>query len=259
MRKIQELSFRQRLTAGERLIGTIITLADPSVAEIMSDAGFDWLWIDGEHSALSTETIQILAQAAGECPVLVRVPAIDEAWTKKVLEIGVDGVIFPLVNTRELAEKAVELSKYPPLGRRSAGVARAQGFGLHTDQYLETANERICTMVQIEHYQGVENLESILDTPGVDAILVGPFDLSASMGKPGQLDDPSVSSTIEYVRQTCAEVGIPVGIFAGTAERARQAIELGYDFVCAGMDAMLLQKAASDLWKELGQPENLGG
>jgi 2-keto-3-deoxy-L-rhamnonate aldolase RhmA len=251
MGKTLKTTFRQRVNAGERLIGTIVSLADPSVSEIMLQAGFDWLWIDGEHSALDISTIQLLAQAAGDSPVMVRVPAIDEAWVKKTLEAGVDGVVFPLVNTPELAERAVALSKYPPLGQRSVGVARAQGYGASTDEYLRTANERLCTMVQIEHYKGVENLESILAVPGVDAVLVGPLDLSASMGKPGHFDDPNIRSTIEYVRQTCSEAAMPVGIFCGTAERARMALEQGYNFVVAGVDAMLLQAAASELRKAI--------
>jgi 2-dehydro-3-deoxyglucarate aldolase/4-hydroxy-2-oxoheptanedioate aldolase len=244
-------TFRQRLLVGEQLIGTVVTLSDASVVEILAQAGFDWIWIDGEHSALNISSIQELAQAAGSCHCLVRVPSLDEAWIKKTLDTGVDGVIFPLVNNRAQAEKAVALSKYPPLGQRSVGLARAQGYGFRFQEYVLNANEWICTMIQIEHVQGVENLEEILKVPGIDAVLIGPYDLSASMGMPGQVDDPNIQSTIEFIRQTCTTAGIPVGIFVGNTSRALSAIAQGYRFIGVGVDVTLLSEAAVQSIKQL--------
>ena len=249
--ELQKPSFRQRLDAGEQLIGMIVTLADPAVTEIMAQAGFDWLWFDGEHSVLDVAMIQGLAQAAGSAHCLARVPSLDEAWAKKTLEIGIDGIVFPLVNNQELARRAVALSKYPPLGERSVGVARAQSYGPGFNRYLETANARVCTIVQIEHIAAVENVQSILAVAGVDALMIGPYDLSASMGMPGQVDAPEVKAAIERILQAGHAAGRPVGIFAGNAGRARRALQQGFNFVAVGIDVMLLSDLAGGLVGQL--------
>ncbi len=244
-------SFRERLDAGEQLIGMIVTLSDPAVTEIMAQAGFDFLWFDGEHSVLDVAMIQALAQAAGAAHCLARVPTLDEAWAKKTLEIGIDGVVFPLVNNQELAKRVVALSKYPPLGNRSVGVARAQSYGPGFNRYLETANDRICTIVQIEHIAGVHNVQSILAVPGVDALMIGPYDLSASMGVPGKVDAPEVKAAIDRIHQAGQAAGRPVGIFAGSVGRARQFLQEGFNFVAVAIDVMLLADLAGDIAHQL--------
>jgi len=248
---IERPSFRQRLMAGEQLIGMIITLADPAVAEIMAQAGFDWLWFDGEHSVLDVAMIQALAQASGSAHTLARVPSIDEAWVKKTLEIGIEGIVFPLVNTQELARRAVALSKYPPLGERSVGVGRAQKYGSGFSRYIETANERICTIVQIEHITAVENVHSILAVPGVDALMIGPYDLSASMGMAGQIDALEVKAAIESILQAGRAADRPVGILTGNVSRTRQALQQGFSFVAVAVDVMLLSDLAGGLVRQL--------
>ncbi len=244
---MKEYVFRKRLNAGDQLIGTIITLSDPAAAEIMAQAGFDWLWFDAEHSPLNVAQIQIMAQAAGDCPCLVRVPAADDAWVKKTLDAGVDGIIFPLINTPEQAARAVGLSKYPPVGQRPVGLGRAQGYGRQFESYVNTANEWITTIIQIEHLDAVRNLSAILAVPGVDAVIIGPYDLSASMGKPGLIDDPDVVNAIQHVKALCQSAGKPVGIFSTSIERGRQALVDGYNFVAVGVDSMLLSEAAADI------------
>jgi 2-keto-3-deoxy-L-rhamnonate aldolase RhmA len=245
------LSFRQRLAAGEQLIGVVLTLSDPSVAETMARAGFDWLWVDGEHSPLDVADFQSIAQAAGDCPCLVRVPSIDEAWIKKTLDTGVEGIIFPLVNHREQAERAVSLSKYPPMGTRSVGISRAQGYGPGFDRYMRQANDWVCSVAQIEHIDAILRLDEILEVPGIDALLIGPYDLSASMGKPGAVDDPEVRRAIEDVRLACQAAGKPVGIFAGNIARARQALEQGFNLIGAGIDVRLLADLAAQILAQL--------
>lgn len=247
MNELNVSSFRSRIENGEQLIGTILTLTDPSIAEILAQSGFDWLWIDCEHTSLDIGTVQSLVQAAGGCPCIVRVPTLDESWVKKTLDAGVEGVIFPLVNQSTQAERAVSLTKYPPLGLRSLGMGRAQGYGTKVNDYLRTANERICTIIQIEHYLGVQNLDSILQVPGIDAVLIGPYDLSASMGKPGLVDDPEVFSTIEFIRQSCVSAGKPVGIFAGNSSRACRAVENRFNFVGVSVDVIMLIESANHL------------
>jgi len=248
-------SFRQRLSAGEKLVGTIITLSDPAAAQIFSEAGFDWLWLDGEHSAMDFGTIESILRSVGDCHAMVRLPAVDGIWAKKVLDSGAEGIIFPLVNTRALAEKAVALTKYPPLGERNVGIARAQGYGVDFDAYVQYANDWISTIVQIEHIQAVENIDAILSVPGLDALVIGPYDLSASLGIPGKVDAPEVRRAIDHVLQTCHLAGKPIGIFAANGDRAQQALEQGFDFIAVGTDVMFLGSAASGVRDRL-RPNN---
>lgn len=237
-------SFRQRLLSQTPSIGVIATLPDPSVVEILVQAGYDWLWIDAEHSPLSPTDVQKMTQAANGCPCLARVPSLDEGWVKKVLDAGVEGIIFPLINSSEEAQRAVSLCRYPPLGQRSVGVARAQKYGLGFDKYVAQANEQVCVVVQIEHIEGVMRITEILDTPGVDALLIGPYDLSNSMGKAGQVDHPQVHNAIESVRHACLAFDKPLGIFTTSVDYARQALKDGFTFVAVGIDVMLLANAA---------------
>ena len=243
-------TFRKRLEAGEQLIGTIITISDPTVSEIMAQAGFDWLWFDAEHSPLSVAQIQSMAQAAGDCPCLVRVPMLDEAWVKKTLDAGVEGIIFPLVLTPEQAARAVDLSKYPPLGDRPVGLGRAQGYGREFASYVRDANDWVATIIQIEHIRAVQNLDAILAVAGIDALIVGPYDLSASMGKPGQIDDREVRAAIRQVKDACLAASKPVGIFCASLELGLQALREGFNFVAVGVDSMLLSGLAADLLAE---------
>lgn len=242
--KAPSAHFRQRLLSQTPSIGVIATLADPSVVEILVHAGYDWLWIDAEHSPLNPADIQKMAQAANGCPCLARVPSLDEGWVKKVLDAGVDGIIFPLINSSEEAQQAVALCRYPPLGRRSVGVARAQKYGAGFDEYIAQANEQVCVVIQIEHIEGVRRVTEILETPGVDALLIGPYDLSNSMGKPGQVDHPQVQAAIESVRNACLAFDKPLGIFTTSVNVARQALRDGFTFVAVGVDVMLLANAA---------------
>jgi 2-dehydro-3-deoxyglucarate aldolase/4-hydroxy-2-oxoheptanedioate aldolase len=145
-------SFRKELLGGKKLIGTLVSLPCPQVTEILCDAGFDWLFIDGEHSPLGMGDIQNMLQAAGDrCSCVVRIPANDEVFIKQVLDVGASGIIAPHVNTAEIAEQVVRFSKYPPIGERSVGVARANAYGFQFADYIKNANEQLAVVVQIEH------------------------------------------------------------------------------------------------------------
>jgi 2-keto-3-deoxy-L-rhamnonate aldolase RhmA len=247
------MTFKQLLASPGPAIGVIITLPDPTAAEIFVRAGFDWLWIDAEHAPLGAGEVQRIAQAAGPIPCLARIPGLDEGWVKKTLDTGVDGIIFPLVNSAADAGQAVAMCKYPPLGRRSVGVGRAQGYGPGFAEYVRTANDRTVVVAQIEHIHAVEAVDEILSTPGLDAALVGPYDLSNSMGKPGQVSDAEVQAAITHVREACQRRGIPVGIFTGSPDAARAYIAAGFKFVGLGVDVMLLaEMAAATLGKVKG-------
>jgi 2-keto-3-deoxy-L-rhamnonate aldolase RhmA len=245
-------NFRARLLAREQLIATLITLQAPELAEVCADAGFDWLFLDAEHGSLDLTAIQRIAQAVGEhCPLVVRVPAIEDVWIKKVMDVGVAGLMIPQVNSALDAAAAVRRSKFPPSGVRGVGVARANRYGATLSEYLAEANTHSAVIVQVEHIDAVRNLEQILDTEGVDAILVGPYDLSASMGRAGMISDPEVQAAIARVRQVCLARKFPMGIFAGDATAARQALDQGFTLVAVSADVMLLAGAARQIVQAL--------
>ena len=245
-------SFRSRLVSGEKLLGTMVTLPVPAVAEMLAGVGFDWLFIDGEHGPLETGDILGILQAVGDrAACVVRVPVAEEVPIKKVLDLGATGVIAPQVNTAEQAEHVVRCARYAPAGARGVGLARAHGYGMRFQQYLNSANDEVAVIVQAEHARAVENIESIVQVEGVDAVLVGPYDLSASLGKLGQLDDPAVTAAIDHVTETCRAAGMPLGYFGVTADAVRPYVERGYTLIVAGVDTLLLGGAAENLLSQL--------
>ena len=175
------LSFRHRLREGRPLIGALLQMPLPEVAEIYAHAGYDWLFVDLEHSPMEArQALDIITAVDSRVPCVVRVPWNDEAHIKKALDIGATGIIVPLVNTVEDAKRAVDRCKYPPQGVRSVGITRAQRFDLDFDGYMQRANDEVAVIVQIEHVDAARNIDAILDVPGIDGVFVGPFDLSAS-------------------------------------------------------------------------------
>ncbi len=239
--------FRYRLMHGERLTGTIVTLPCPQIAEQLAGCGFDWLFIDGEHGPLSIGDIHLLLQAAQpRCACLVRLAATDEVHIKQALDAGADGIIAPLVNDADTAKRVVALSKYPPLGTRSVGIGRAHAYGQAFTEYVDGANERLAVVVQVEHVDAVANIDAIVDVPGIDGVFVGPYDLSASMGKPGRVDDPDVQAHIETVRRACLQRQIATGIFGRNAAALRPHQENGFTLLAVGMDTLLLGQSARD-------------
>lgn len=243
-------AFAARVRAGETLLGSIIALPCAEVAEMFSRAGFDWLFVDTEHAPLDPLAAQGLLQAA-RCPCLVRVPAGEEAAIKKALDIGAAGVVVPQVNSAEDAERIVRYCRYPPRGSRGVGIVRAQGYGLDFKEYVEGANDSVIVMLQIEHIDAVNNIDSIVRVPGVDALMIGPYDLSGTMGKLGQVNDPEVEQAIETVRKACAAAGMKLAIFASTAEGMKPYLRKGYTLPIAGMDLMLLAAAARGVVQSL--------
>lgn len=245
-------TFKSKLLRREKLLGTVISLPLPEIAEMCANNGFDWLFLDMEHGMLDFAAVQRMAMAAGmRCACLARLPASTSVWIKKTLDLGVAGVIVPMVNTADEAARVVQHAKYPPAGRRSVGVGRAHRYGANFRVYVDTSNEYTALIVQIEHIQAVQNLESILEVPGIDGVLVGPFDLSASMGKPGHTNDPEVREAIERVVNVCQERARPCGIFMGNPEEARWALEKGFNLLACSTDMLLLNGALGNLLGEL--------
>lgn len=247
-------SLKDALRQSKPLIGTLLTTASPEVAEVLALAGFDWLFIDLEHGSLSIQDAQRAIQAvAGRSYTVVRVPDTTGENVKRVLDIGCDGIIAPHVNTASHALRIVALAKYPPLGERSVGLGRAQGYGLTFADYIATANARTVVIVQIEHQDAVANADEILRVQGIDAIFVGPYDLSGSMGILGQVSDARVLEAIEKVRESCAAANTPFGIYCAGAEQASAAITTGARLVAVGTDLTHLANSARNVLEAVRQ------
>jgi len=239
------LNIRARLHKGDTLIGTLITIPAPEVAEIMVEIGFDWLFIDTEHGSFDAQSAQGILQAVDHrCPCVIRVPTNDEVWIKKALDIGAAGIIAPGVNSAEEAERIVRMCKYPPRGLRGVGIGRAHGYGLKFKEYVANANDDIAVILQAENTNAVENIAEIVQVPDVDAVLIGPYDLSASMGKMGRINDDEVQAAIASVTECCRDAGIPLGIFADSAESAAPFIAQGYTLIAISTDCLHMVQGA---------------
>ena len=238
-------SFKTRLSERRPLLGVLISLPSPEIAEIYAQAGFDWLFLDWEHGLHDILGLQHIVMAVGRsCPCVIRVPDNDPVWIAKALDTGAAGLIIPHVNSPADAARAVAAAKYPPLGARSIGVARAQDFGLGVRVSLERDNRDTVLIAQAEHIEAVRQIEAILETPGIDAAFIGPFDLSGSLNKPGRLEDSDVLRAINRIRTACAERQVPVGIFTADLEAAAAYKAAGYRLLCVGTDALHLGQNA---------------
>jgi len=226
----------------------MVTLDTPATAEVLAELGFDWLFIDGEHGPLeSSELLGILRAVGHRLPCVVRVPDAHAASIQKVLDIGAAGVIVPMVNTREQTAEVVSQARYAPQGSRGVGLARAHGYGLSFKDYVESANDEVAVIVQAEHIDAVENIEQIVQVEGIDAIQLGPYDLSASMGKMGQVDDPEVVQAIDHVIQTCQNAELPIGWFGVTAEAVKPYLDRGCTLMTAGVDTLMLASSGKKI------------
>jgi 2-keto-3-deoxy-L-rhamnonate aldolase RhmA len=244
--------FKTRLKQRDVLLGPLVTLGSTEVAEIFSKVGFDWLWIEMEHAPTGLARIQELIQATGgRIPCLVRAPWNDDVWIKRILDTGCDGIVIPQIRNPDEARAAIRACKYPPVGIRSVGIARVQGYGMSLQDYIEHANERLVTVLQTEHIDAANNIESILDVPGFDAVLIGPYDLSASMGLPGQINHPDVQRAVGKIKAACSNRGMPIGVFAVDVDAAKSQIETGCTLIALSVDTMYLWKAAKQAIMEV--------
>tara|TARA_B110000503_G_scaffold66306_1_gene103962 strand:- start:8980 stop:9714 length:735 start_codon:yes stop_codon:yes gene_type:complete len=225
-------------------IGSWITINNSSIAEIMADAGFDWLCVDLEHSTIDySETQQlILAIQSKGLRAFVRVGENNTRIIKRVLDAGADGIIVPSVNSALEAQKAVNSVKYPPEGKRGVGLARAQSYGFEFESYRDIKSKEITLIVQIEHINAIEELDSIIQTEGVDGTFIGPYDLSGSMGKPGDWGAVEVQKAISTYEETAKKYNKLMGFHVTPPDYllVEEKIEKGYNFIAFGFDAMFL-------------------
>lgn len=225
-------------------IGSWVTLNHPSIAEIMADAGFDWLCIDMEHSVIDYADAQslIMAIQSKGLKAFVRVGSNNSRIIKRVLDAGADGIIVPSVNSEKEARDAVNAVKYPPFGKRGVGLARAQGYGFSFEHYRDVKSKSIELIVQIEHIDAIKELEKIINHEGVDGTFIGPYDLSASMGKPGKWDEPEVKNAILYYEKMARNLDKLMGfhVVSENPDIVSQKIDLGYNFIAYNFDALFL-------------------
>lgn len=239
---------KTRLKKDELLIGSIMTLPSREIAEILKQNGYDWIFLDLEHSVMDMKDASgILQTVEPEVHCAIRIPALDEVWIKKTLDIGATGIIIPQIQTAEEALRAVQLCQYPPQGIRSVGIARAQGYGKNFGEYVDQANDQIAVILQIEHILGVDNIEDILKVSGISAIFVGPYDLSASLGKTGQIGDPDVQKAISKVTDSARKASVPLGIFGVDIDAVKPYIDCGYRLVAVGIDTMIYHNAVNNI------------
>ena len=244
---------KRDLAAGKVCLGATITTYSTPVAEIMSHIGLDWIWFEMEHTALSEENVLNMLQATNgaEVSTVVRVPWNDKTMIKRVMDMGPDGIIIPLVNSREEAEYAVRAAKYPPLGERGGGLGRAQAFGLHMGEYMASANDEVMVIAMIEHIKAVENIDDILSVKGIDSVMVGSLDLSGSMNLLGQTSHPEVEGAVQKVLAASKAAGIPCGIITTAPEQTNERIEQGFTNLIVGLDVVFLIGAISNTLSQI--------
>jgi len=238
---------KQKLHNKKVTIGSWITLAHPAIAEIMAKAGFDWLAVDMEHSVITIREAEELIRVIDLCGVvpLVRLSSNNPVQIKRVMDAGAHGVIVPMVNSVAEAEQAVAAVRYPPEGRRGVGLARAQGYGSVFESYLEWVNKNAVVIVQVEHIDAVNNLDEILSVDGVDGFIVGPYDLSGSLGAPGEFGHPLMKKAMGRIISVGSASGKALGIHViePKPDELKSRIEQGYRFVAYSVDIRMLDCA----------------
>lgn len=225
--------------------GSWLTLANTETAEIMAQSGFDWLAVDMEHSAVTLKVALDMIRVVESYNVvpLVRVGDNDSYLIKRVMDAGAYGVIVPQVNSKQEAEKAVASVKYPPKGTRGVGLWRAQGYGTDFKQYKDWVNKESIVIVQVEHIKAVENLESILKVEDIDAFIVGPYDLSASLGIPGEFDNPKVQAALKRIMEVAKKLKKPAGfhVIPPNPDLLLEKVKEGYRFLGLSLDELHLK------------------
>lgn len=244
------LSHRDLIRQKRFSLGCWIQLPDVFSAEIMARAGYDWLAIDLEHGLIDLSAAYQLIQVINlnGCIPLVRLNENDPSLIRRVMDAGAGGVIVPMINTAEEAERVIKAVKYSPMGERSYGLGRAHDFGKTFDTYIKTSNESSIVVVQIEHIDALKNLEEILKVKGIDAMIIGPYDLSGSMGIAGQFDnwefEEKIRSIISKVKKSPVALGMHIVHISD--EDLQRRMQEGFSFIGYGMDTLLISEGSQN-------------
>ena len=235
---------KNRMRNNNFLIGSWITLPNNSIAEIMSKAGFDWLAIDLEHSSITIKDAEELIRVIDLCNVFpfVRLTSINKNQTKRILDAGARGVIVPMVNSPNDIQEIVDYLKYPPLGSRSVGLARAQGYGNNFKDYLKIEKKEITLIIQIEHIDAVNNIDNIFSSKYIDGYLIGPYDLSMSLGIPGEFNNPVYTRAVKKINEAALKFNLTSGIHVVEPDIGllKKAIKENYKFIAYSLDIRML-------------------
>lgn len=247
---MDRLNFRKSVLAGNRLIGTFLNTGSPALAEIAGCSGLDWCLLDMEHGSGSWESLafQLMALESSSTAPIVRLPAMDPIYFKKALDLGAWGLMLPSVNTVEEAERAVAHSRFPPHGDRGvSSMNRSARYGTTFDEQLETAHLSTLVIAQVESPLSLENVEAISSTDGIDALFVGPADLSVSMGIPKQFDHPDFLEAILKARDAAKKHGKASGILGFADSDIQRYYDLDFNLVAVGSDAGMVVKGFKSL------------
>ncbi len=244
-------NLRKALQNNDTIVGTWCNSGSPIIAELLAACGFDYVCVDVEHSAVDLPQTQQLFQAitAGnpQCAPMVRLHGVDYAMVKRYLDAGARGVVCPLITTRAEAELLVSAVHYPPSGRRGVGFCRANRFGLRVTEEFATANQEILVAVQIEHIDAVNNIDDILTVPGIDAVFIGPYDLTASMGITAQFDHADYIEARQRILEACGRHKVVCGIHVvqpDPEELLKRSAE-GYRFLAYSLDITMLMQTCT--------------
>ncbi|MBI3710587.1 MAG: HpcH/HpaI aldolase/citrate lyase family protein [Proteobacteria bacterium] len=244
-------NFKRAIAAGTPQIGLWLTLASPVATEAAAGAGFDWLLIDMEHAANDLPEVvnHLRAAEGGTAEPIVRVPWNEPVTVKRVLDVGARSLLFPFVQSAEEARRAVQATRYPPKGIRGlAGVTRASRFGRVAD-YFNRAESEICVLVQVETRKGVDAIEDIAKVDGVDGIFIGPADLSADLGHPGNWQIPAVWNTIIEAGARIKKAGKSAGFLSAREDDCRRVLAAGFGYVAVGTDLGIIARQSEALVK----------
>jgi 2-dehydro-3-deoxyglucarate aldolase len=241
-------SLKQKMRNGETTIGSWITLGHSAIAEIMLKAGYDWLVVDLEHSTISIDQAGELIRTIdlGGAAPLVRLTSNGPDQIKRVMDAGAHGIIVPMINSAQEARDAVASTRYAPHGSRGVGLARAQGYGPKFAEYLEWQRDSTIVIVQIEHKDALGNLDEILTVPGVDGFIIGPYDLSCSMGIPGEFENSEFKNSMDFILAKGLAMGCPAGLHIVEPDvlRLEQSISDGFRFIAYSVDVRMLDVSA---------------
>lgn len=244
-------SLKSKLNSGIKTIGSWITLGHPAIAEILAANGYDWLVIDLEHTTISIREAGELIRIIDLCGVtpLVRLTSNNPDQIKRLMDAGAGGIIVPNVNNAQDALKAIQAIYYEPNGKRGVGIARAQGYGKSFKSYLEWQKENSIVIVQIEHRDALSNLESIFSTPGIDGFIIGPYDLSCSLGIPGEFERSEFKQAINLILNTAIKMKIISGlhIVEPNMDLLKKAIKDGYGLIAYSVDIRMLDSISANI------------
>jgi len=249
-------AFKKKLLEGAPLIGSHIGFTDPSITEIMGMAGYDYIWIDTEHSAIDYQTLHthIIAAKASGIASIVRIPWNEPYLAKRVLEMGPDGIIFPMINSADEAKKAMDACIYPPNGSRGFGPMRSMRYGQQDAfEYIEEMTDSFCRFIQIEQKIAVDNLDEILKIPYIDGLIIGPCDLSGSVGELNHIYGEKTTELVDIIMKKAKAAGMPVGVSTGAIDQSdiKYWKSKGIQFISAGGDFGLLTTIANEVEKRL--------